>query len=612
MDGWADGLNYYLYKHPTVKPRVITKFEPWMALTFSEGSIGGDIEGVSLQGIEDFYGPQIKNVGAPNGTSPTPKPISPAAPPGEAGSNGFAIAPSITANHHAILWINPHTSFFFRSEAQAVSEEGLNVYGASTWGQFFMYQGFNDKAGWMHTSSNADVVDEYAETVVQHGDKNFYKYGSEERPFRTEVISVPYRTASGAMATRSFTVYRSHHGPVVRMADGKWIAVKMMQEPMKALMQSYSRTKAHNLQEFLKVMELHSNSSNNTLFADAKGNIAYLHANFVPRRDTSFDWRRPVDGSNPATEWKGLHSVAESPNSINPKNGWAYNTNNWPYTTSGPNSPDITKFPKYFENGYENPRGLHAMRVLSARTDFTPDRVIAAAFDTWMPSFDMLIPPLVVAYDGLDAGSPLKGSLREQIEALRGWDHRWGTASVPTTLAIFWGEELGRRAGPGARGAWVSTDSALVRTTPDVKLAALAAASDRLTQTFGTWKTPWGDINRFQRINGAIVQPFTDAAPSIPVGFPASRWGTLASFVAREYPGTKKRYGTSGNSFLAVVEFGDSVRAKAVTAGGESGDPSSPHFNDQAERYATGNLRDVYFYKNQIAKHTERTYHPGQ
>jgi acyl-homoserine-lactone acylase len=377
-------------------------------------------------------------------------------------------------------------------------------------------------------------------------------------------------------------------------------------------MQSYSRTKAHNLQEFLKVMELHSNSSNNTLFADAKGNIAYLHANFVPRRDTSFDWRRPVDGSNPATEWKGLHSVAESPNSINPKNGWAYNTNNWPYTTSGPNSPDITKFPKYFENGYENPRGLHAMRVLSARTDFTPDRVIAAAFDTWMPSFDMLIPPLVVAYDGLDAGSPLKGSLREQIEALRGWDHRWGTASVPTTLAIFWGEELGRRAGPGARGAWVSTDSALVRTTPDVKLAALAAASDRLTQTFGTWKTPWGDINRFQRINGAIVQPFTDAAPSIPVGFPASRWGTLASFVAREYPGTKKRYGTSGNSFLAVVEFGDSVRAKAVTAGGESGDPSSPHFNDQAERYATGNLRDVYFYKNQIAKHTERTYHPGQ
>ncbi len=108
------------------------------------------------------------------------------------------------------------------------------------------------------------------------------------------------------------------------------------------------------------------------------------------------------------------------------------------------------------------------------------------------------------------------------------------------------------------------------------------------------------------------MQPFSDAAPSIPVGFPASRWGTLASFVAREYPGTKKRYGTSGNSFLAVVEFGDSVRAKAVTAGGESGHPDSPHFNDQAARYVAGNLRDVYFYKSQLKGHTERTYHPGE
>src|SRR5262245_2699495 len=108
-----------------------------------------------------------------------------------------------------------------------------------------------------------------------------------------------------------------------------------------------------------------------------------------------------------------------------------------------------------------------------------------------------------------------------------------------------------------------------------------------------------------------IVHPFTDAGPSIPVGFTSGAWGSLASFGARPYRGSKKWYGTSGNSFVAVVEFGKTVKAKAVTAGGESGDPKSKHFNDQAMRYSTGALRDVYFYPVQLKGHTERSYNPG-
>jgi len=144
------------------------------------------------------------------------------------------------------------------------------------------------------------------------------------------------------------------------------------------------------------------------------------------------------------------------------------------------------------------------------------------------------------------------------------------------------------------------------------KLVLVAAASDRLPTDFGSWKTPWGDINRYQRVNGAIVQPFDDAKPSIPVGFTSARWGSLASFGARTYKGTKKMSGASGNSFVAAVEFGDRVRARAVTAGGESGDPSSPHFGDQAGRYSTGSLRDVYFYRADVERHVERQYHPGK
>ena len=606
MSSWADGLNFYLYKHPGVKPRVITRFEPWMALTFSEGSIGGDIEKISTRDLEAFYGkPAVGRA-----TLRTPEPYALPAEPG--GSNGFAIAPSNTANHRALLWINPHTSFFFRAEAQMVSEQGLNAYGAMTWGQFFVYQGFNDRAGWMHTTSNADDSDEYLETVTKKGSGYVYRYGSRERPLTATRIMVPYRTASG-MATKEFTVYRSHHGPVIREANGKWVAVRIMREPVKALTQSYTRTKARSYADFRRTMDLHTNSSNNTIFADADGDIAYFHANFIPRRDARFDWNRPVDGSDPATEWKGLHSVEESPHLKNPASGWLYNTNNWPFSAAGASSPKKENYPAYMETGGENARGIHAIRVLSTRKDFTPTTLMAAAFDSALPAFDDLIPSLLAAYDAASATDPLKAKLADQVAQLRGWDRRWSILSVPTSLAVYWGEELQRAVGADARRAALPADEYMAtRSTPAQRLQALATASDKLTADFGTWKTPWGDINRFQRLTGDIVQPFSDAGESIPVGFASARWGSLASFGARTYPGTKKMYGTSGNSFVAVVEFGDSVRAKAVSAGGQSGDPKSPHFNDQAVRYSTGELRDVYFYRSQLKNHTERTYHPGE
>ena len=602
MVAWADGLNFYLARHPAVTPKVIKRFEPWMALTFSEGSIGGDIERVSTRELQAFYG-----------SAPVPAPTTGTAAPAEpSGSNGIAIAPSNTTGHHALLLINPHTSFFFRAEVQMASDEGLNAYGAVTWGQFFVYQGFNDRAGWMHTSSNADDVDEYLETVVKRGDRFFYKYGHEERPVTATTVAVSYKAATG-MATRTFTVYRTHHGPIIRKQGGKWVSVRLMQEPVNALTQSYTRTKARSYQAFLKTMALHTNSSNNTIFADADGDIAYFHANFIPRRDPKFDWTKPVDGSDPATEWQAPLTVEESPHLLNPANGWLYNTNNAPWSAAGAHSPKKADFPAYVERGTENARGLHAIRVLQDRKDFTVNALMAAAYDSYLPAFETLIPALLDAYDRAPADSPFKPKLAEQIKLLRAWDLRWSATSVPTSLAVFWGDEIGRRVAARTRQPRpaVDDDYLATKTTPAMRLEALAAASDKLAADFGTWKTPWGDINRFQRLTDDIVHPFDDAGPSIPVPFASARWGSLASFGAKAYPTTKKWYGTSGNSFVAVVEFGDSVRARAVTAGGESGNVSSPHFNDQAKRYSTGDLRDVYFYRSQLKGHTEREYHPG-
>ena len=345
MNAFADGLNFYLSQHPEVKPRVIQHFEPWMALSFTEGSIGGDIEKVNLGQLQALYG-RIPAVPAPPQEEFEPEPV---------GSNGAAIAPSNTVEHHALLLINPHTSFFFRSELQMVSDEGLNAYGAATWGQFFCYQGFNEHAGWMHTSSGVDAVDEYLETVVKRGDHYSYKYGNEERQLTESVITVPYKTDRG-MAEKKFTVYRSHHGPIVREVNGKWVAIRLMQEHIKALEQSFLRTKAKDYKSYLETMELKANSSNNTIFVDADGDIAYFHGNFIPKRDTKFDWTRPVDGSNPATEWQGLLTIDETPHLLNPKSGWLYNSNNWPWSAAGPSSPKKEDYPVYVESGGESAR----------------------------------------------------------------------------------------------------------------------------------------------------------------------------------------------------------------------------------------------------------------
>ena len=596
MVAWADGLNFYLATHPDVKPRVITRFEPWMALTFSEGSIGGDIEGIQLGGLQAFYGSASSAASPESDGEPR-------------GSNGIAIAPSNTAGRNALLLINPHTSFFFRSELQMTSEEGLNAYGAATWGQFFIYQGFNPRVGWMHTTSGADGVDEYLETVTKKGDGYVYKYGTDERPVTTETIVVPYKTANG-MASRKFTVYRTHHGPIVREENGAWVSVRIMQEPMKALMQSYGRTKANNLAEYRKTMDLQANSSNNTLYADADGHIAFFFTNFVPKRNPSFEWTRPVDGSNPATEWQGLLSNQEVPNAIDPPSGFVYNSNDWPWDAAGKGSIDRAKYPPYVEKStQEMPRGVHAIRVLSARQDFTLQKLIDAAYDSYQPAFATSIPALVRAWDALPDGD-LKNKTAEQIAMLRAWDFRWSVDSIPNSLAVYYSQQGTGGRGRPSTGSGQANDSA---PSPEQLVRNLAAASDKLAADFGSWKTPWGQINRFQRNDGAIVQQFDDTKPSIPVGFSSATWGSLASFGARTYNGTKKMYGTSGNSFVAVVEFGkDGVRARAVSAGGESGDPRSKHFNDQAQRYATGNLRDVYFYPQQLQGHSERTYHPGQ
>jgi len=607
-NAFADGVNFYLHTHPQTKPKLMHRFQPWMPLLFSEGSIGGDIESVSVSRIKDFYGSgnstlELEEV---DHNEPEPEPR---------GSNGFAIAPSKSANGHALLLINPHTSFYFRPEVHVVSDQGLNAYGAVTWGQFFVYQGFNENCGWMHTSSQADVMDEYNEVIIRRADSLFYQYGEEVRPVESKKVRLAYKEGE-KINYREFTIFFTHHGPVIGKQDNQWTTLRLMKEPIKALTQSFLRTKAKDLTTFEKTMELKTNSSNNTVFADAKGNIAYWHGNFIPRRDPQFNWNSAVDGSNPATDWKGLHDLKEMVHIYNPASGWIQNCNSTPFTVSGEFSPDKNKYPSYMAPDAQNTRGINAERVLKRETSFTIDKLIAAAYDPYLAGFEELIPSLLQAYEAeTKSNAAIRSKLDEPVALLKNWDMNYRASSISATLAMYWGQELRRRVMsdlPSGTDQLSIIKYMVEKTTSAEKIKALESIIDELQKDFGTWKMPWGEVNRFQRLTGKVIETYDDSKPSFAVPYASSFWGSLAAFGSRRFNGTKKMYGYVGNSFVAVVEFGKVVKAKSLLAGGVNSNPSSPHFTDQAERYSTGEFKDVSFYKSDVIKNATRTYHPGK
>ena len=596
---FADGLNYYLATHPEVQPALLTRFEPWMPMFFFEGSIGGDIEQIPLQGIAEFYG------GAPRGVA---IPVLSVFAGVQNASNGFAISGDITDSGNAMLLINPHTSFYFRGEVHAVSKQGLNAYGAVTWGQFFIYQGFNEHTGWMHTSTDVDFIDEFVEDVQDVDGNLVYRYGNELRPVESYGVTLRYKDGDD-FGEQTFTLYRTHHGPITHQVDGNWVATRINWDPVTALTQSYTRTKQANYAEFRAMMDLRSNSSNNTVFADSEGNIAYFHGNFVPRRDPQFDYSKPVDGSDPATDWQGLHTVDEIVTVLNPVNGWIQNTNSTPFTAAAEHSPRREDYPVYMAPDAENFRGINAVRLLSDARDLTLGGLIKLTHDPYLPGFERLIPGLIDAYD--DAVDP-DPSLAAPIETLRLWDMTTGEKSVAMTLAHFYGiDYLARDLAPEGLSKMEKVNYLGTNSPPEERLAVFADTIRMLTSDFGSWDIAWGEVNRFQRLSGNIELEFDDSKPSVPVGMANSDWGALADFGARRVGGTKKLYGVNGNSFAAVVEFGDRVRAKSVLVGGQSNDPASKHFTDQVPLYTSHQWKDVAFYREDVEKRARERYSPG-
>lgn len=598
LNAYADGVNYFLAKNPKVKPKLLMKFEPWYPLLWTDGSIGAiSTADLQMSELKAFYGNE-KSVGSIKLNEDYQ----------QTGSNGFAIAPKLSRSKNAMLYINPHTTFYFRPEVHVKSNEGLNAYGAVTWGQFFVYQGFNEYCGWMHTSSNADVADTYLEKIVKKNEGYYYEYEGKLRKVTSKRVEIKY-LKDGNTFNRTFEVYFTHHGPIMAKRGDNWVSLKSYNRAQKSLEQSWLRTKAKGFEDYKKAMDMKANTSNNTVFADKYGNIAYWHGNYVPIRDNSLNWAKPQDGSLASTEYRGLHPVDEVVHVYNPKNGWIQNCNSTPFTASAQDSPKRTEYPAYMAPDGENFRGINASRLLEKAEKIDLEELIALGYDNYLSAFEVLVPSLRKI-------KTENAVLNEAIKLLLNWDFRNSETSIETTLAIEWAQKLS----PAIRKIYVdqgendqvtTTKRFAEVATENELLEPLEKTVNDLIEKYGTWKVKWGDINRFQRRNGELTTEFDDNSPSIPVGYASALWGSLPSFNSRYYANSKKRYGYSGNSFVCAVEFGDKVKAKSVLAGGNSGDKYSKYFNDQGEMYSKGIFKDILFYREDILKNAVRTYQPG-
>ena len=608
LHAYADGINYWLYKNPGTKPALLTRFQPWYPLLWTDGSIGAiSTGGISESEVKSFYG------GSNNASAYNPKKFEEIS----TGSNGFALAPSKTASGKAILYINPHVTFYFRPEVHMVSEEGLNAYGAVTWGQFFIYQGFNEDCGWMHTSNNVDVADMYIEKITPAKQGWVYEYNQQEKKVATKKINILYKK-DGKLTGKNITAMYTQHGPVMAKRNGQYLSVQSSNRMMNGLIQSWQRTKAKGLEDYTKTMALKGNTSNSTVFADSKGNIAYWHGNYIPIRDKKYNWSQPVDGSTAQTDWKGLHEVKDIVQAINPATGWIQNCNSTPYSVSGSSSPLKKNYPNYMAPDGENFRGINAARVLTNENKFNIDKTIAAGYDTYLAAFEVLVPALVNAFENNNAEpNSAYALLAEPIAILKKWDYRAGENSVATTLAVEWAQLLNA----DIRKVYIDeeepdqvtfTKQFAASAKAEILLAPLEKVINDLQKKHGSWQVPWGSINRYQRISNDIDQKYDDAKESFPVPFASALWGMLPSYNSRYFAGTQKRYGVSGNSFVCAVEFGEKVKAKSLLAGGNSGNPQSKHFNDQLLMYTNGQFKDVLFYKEDVMKHKEKEYHPGE
>lgn len=591
-DAYVAGVNLFISKHPKA-PRLLTHIEPWYPLTLYR----------YMYYLREFFpqtGIAAKDVAVM------------ALAARDNGSNAFAIAPSKTAGGHAMLFLNPHQPFFGLNqfyEAHLKSEHGLNFSGFGKFGLPLPYIGHNASLGWTVTNNYPDIQDLYAESFDDPDHPLVYRYGNGHRTAVAWTSTVGVKT-TGGREERTVQLLKTHHGPVVAIRDGKRLAVRLARiEEGGWFEQVYAMLRSQSLAEFKRAVGRLAMAYHNITYADRKGNILYIYSGAIPRRSPRFDWTKPVDGASPATEWQGYFKLSELPQVLNPPAGFTQNCNSSPFLTTS-STPLPSPLPAYATAAeIDTPRAKTARKLLSAAKSITLSDLARLAFDTSVGEAASEVPLILSEWERLRATDANRAEhLREPVEMIRQWNQVSTTDSIAMTLfALAFPRTY--KSTPALSG--IPRREVLVDDGDWLRMRAVEGVVEQLQRDFGTWRVGWGEVNRLQRINQLDGERPSDARPSLPIAGGNQQLGMIFSFGAQPVEGQKRRYGVQGHSGVAVIEFGDRVRAMSIHNFGESSDPSSSHYFDQAALYARREFKPAWFTTEEVNAHTERVYHPA-
>jgi penicillin amidase len=594
-DAYAAGLNFFLQTHPEEKPKRIDRFEPWHFLAVYRTSWDGMARGqAGLEG-EDVAA-YIRNLREKS----------------RIGSNAWAISPRRSGNGKTYLVLNPHIPFDEPYEAHLKSGEGWNFYGELAYGENIIpVLGHNDDLAWSLTMNYPDIADAFTMIFDHPSDSLLYRYGQGYRRAEYWKDTILIRTAEG-MKSRVFSFRRTIHGPLLGQVRDTGISYRLAPYEKGGLLEQFYRmSKAGSLAEFREALEIQALPAMNIMYADRYGNIFYIYDGMIPVRNEGLDWDRPVDGSVPENGWKGFHPVGELPQLLNPVSGYLQNCNSDPFHTTSSGNPAPAGFPRYMvAHESENARSERSRQLLDTLQEFSLESLGRAIMDTYVHDADRWLPLLFEEFGRLGRENRQQADpLREAVDSLRSWDRRAHVDSRAASLYFIFAEIVRHETFTRIFGTPSPEISSRWPYTTYLEQAVRLLENDK-----GTWKVPWGVINRHQRLpdNGRhLVNPGVHSLP-----LPGGNSVTGILFCAYRDPvlldSIVTRRADAGHSYVSVVELGDTVRARSVLPYGISRDPESPHYFDQAPLFVQGRFKDVLWHDEEIEKYLEARYHPGE